>query len=128
MKYQFKYIKIGSYYRPLIPIALRDDDKIIDFHALIDSGADFNLFPGHIADILEIDLRHGKSEKIGGVAGSAKAYPYALDIGIQNKFYHAPLVFSHEVTLDKFGLLGQRGFFDRFVVEFNYTKGYIVLK
>src|SRR5258708_2158156 len=75
----FKYIKIGSYYRPLIPIALRDDDKIIDFHALIDSGADFNLFPGHIADILEIDLRHGKSEKIGGVAGSAKAYPYALD-------------------------------------------------
>lgn len=57
MKYQFKYIKIGSYYRPIIPIALRDGDRIIDFNALIDSGADFNLFPGRIADILGLDTQ-----------------------------------------------------------------------
>ena len=128
MKYQFKYVKIGSYYRPIIPITLRDGSKTIDFHALIDSGADFNLFPGRIADILGLDLRRVKSEQIAGVAGSAKAYPYALDIGIQDTFYRAPLVFSHEITLDNFGLLGQRGFFDRFAIEFDYTKGHILLR
>lgn len=128
MKYQFRYIKIGSYYRPIIPIALRDGNKIVDFHALIDSSADFNLFPGRIADILGLDVRHMKSEQVSGVAGSAEAFPYALDVGIQDHFYRAPLVFSYEITLDHFGLLGQRGFFDRFVVEFNYTKGHILLK
>ena len=128
MKYQFQYIQIGSYYRSIIPITLKDGNKVVDFHAMIDSGADFNLFPGRIADILELDLRNVKSEQIGGVAGSAKAYPYALDIGIKSSFYRAPLVFSYDITLDHFGLLGQRGFFDRFIVEFDYTKQEVLLR
>ncbi len=124
----FTYIKLGSYYRPIIPIALKEGNEIIDFPALVDSGSDFNVFPGFLADFLGINLTQVKQKQITGLSGSATSYPYALEVGIAGKFYRAPLVFSYDTTLNNFGLLGQVGFFDRFVVEFDQRNKVITLK
>lgn len=127
MAYTFPYVKAGFYYRP-IPIKLRHDSTLVEYRALIDSGADFNLFHGEIADILDIDLSRMRKQYIGGVGGSTIGYPYFLDICVNKAFHKAQVIFSYDIPLKGFGLLGQIGFFDHYIVEFNLTKKMVVLK
>ncbi len=119
IKQQFPYIQAGLYYRPIIPIRLRYHTIIARYSALVDSGADFNLLHGEIADVLGIDLQHLKTQSIGGIGGKAVGYPYLMDIGIGDTFYQTQVIFSYDISIKGFGILGQSGFFDRFIVEFN---------
>ena len=41
--------------RPIIPLSIKYQDKTLRFEALIDSGADFNIFPMEIAEKLGLD-------------------------------------------------------------------------
>ena len=49
MKSSFDYIKAGLWYRPIIPVTLRFNKIEFSYLALIDSGADFNIFHADIA-------------------------------------------------------------------------------
>ena len=42
--------------KPIIPIELVNDDRKIQYAALLDSGADFCIFDGEIGEILVIDV------------------------------------------------------------------------
>lgn len=61
-------------YRPVIPIKLFLDDRVITFDALVDSGADECAFPGWIAKMLGHNVYKGKQKIFSGIGGSVLAY------------------------------------------------------
>ncbi len=97
--------------------------------ALVDSGADFNLFHTDIASLLEINLNNIKQIDLYGVNDTKplRGYPAGVEIGLDGSFYNAMVVFSPDIAPNAHPLLGQVGFFDRFIVQFDYQKklGYL---
>ena len=65
MIHKFSYAKSGILYRPIIPITLKFNKVEFQYLALIDSGADFNIFHADIAKILKIDLSKMKNSMNG---------------------------------------------------------------
>jgi len=128
--HKFKYVKIDKYYRPLIEITLKNGSKSIKYIALVDSGADFNLFHTDIASLLGIDLSNIKQIDLYGVNDKKplRGYPAGVQIGINGTFYNAAIVFSPDIASTAFALVGQVGFFDRFIVQFDYQKKHGYLK
>src|SRR6266576_3763224 len=118
----FLYTKTGIWYRPLIPITLKLGKKEIKYIALIDSGADFNIFHEDIAKILKIDLSKLKSMKFSGIKEGAEGIGRftSLDLGIDNTFFNSPVVFSNDISPNGYGILGQQGFFNHFKIQFDY--------
>ena len=116
----FPYVKIGEYHRPIIPLFLRFHDITIEYHSLVDSGADFNLFHTGLADIFDLDLKHADTERISGIGGDVIAYPFLFDMSIdQETFFRVPVLLSPNLPMS-YGIVGQVGFFDKFIVEFTY--------
>lgn len=44
----------------------------------------------------------------------------SIDVGIQKKFFAATVIFSSDISDNGFGILGQKGFFDKFKISFDY--------
>ncbi len=63
-KYIYKYKKTGEYKRPIIPVALKNQEKEVFYLALIDWGADSNILHYDLADILGIELSDASFPKI----------------------------------------------------------------
>ena len=130
IKHRFKYVKIGSYLRPIIPVTLQNERISFAYLALIDSGADFNIFHGELASILNIDLKRLKTIQFGGINKDAPGVGYytAIEIGVQDQFFNTPVVFSHDISDRGYGILGQQGFFNLFKVKFDFAAKSIQLK
>lgn len=133
IKYRFKYVRFDSFFRPVIPITLKHNNKSFDYLALIDSGAEFNIFHADLTQILGIDLSLIKNtfEFSGirkGSQGQGKGFLTALEIGIQNSFFDSPVVFSYDISDRGYGILGQLGFFDHFKIKMDYKAKSIQLK
>jgi len=130
IKYRFKYVKIGSYLRPIIPITLRNEKITFDYLALIDSGADFNIFHGELAAILNIDLKRLKTMQFGGINKDTQGVGYysVIEIGLKGGFFNTPVVFSYDISDSGYGILGQQGFFNLFKVKFDFAAKNIQLK
>lgn len=130
IKHRFKYVKIGSYLRPIISVTLRNEKISFDYLAIIDSGADFNIFHGELASILNIDLKQLKTIQFGGINKNAQGLGYysVIEIGIQGRFFNTPVIFSHDISDGGYGILGQQGFFNLFKVKFDFAAKSIQLK
>ncbi len=123
MKYKFPYVKAGIWYRPIIPVTIRYLKREISYLALLDSGADFNIFHGDIAKLLKIDLSKQKnSMSFGGIREGSigKGYFMPLELGINNIFFTTTAVFSNDISNNGYGILGEQGFFHNFKILFNY--------
>jgi hypothetical protein len=114
-------------FRPSIPILLKNGKHFILVEAVIDSGSDFTIFPLEIAGALNIKLdKNSKSNFLG--AGSN---PFTV--------YHSPVKIEHVLRQNGFRtltwktnvyfaesqpaiLLGNKGFFDQFVVTIDGKK------
>lgn len=106
MKYKFPYIKAGIWYRPIISITIRHLKGEVTYLALLDSGADFNIFHGDIVKLLKIDLSKQKSSmSFDGIreGASGKGYFMPIELGIGNKFFTTTAVFSNDIS--NFGVL-----------------------
>lgn len=130
MRVKFKYLKAGKFKRPIIPITLRNGSKKINYLALVDSGADFNVFHKEIADLLDIDLKGLPETEFSGIKKDANATAKytAIEIGVDGYFFNAPVLFSDSISDSGYGIVGQQGFFDKFKIKFDYNKGDIELK
>lgn len=130
LTYRSKYVKIGSFFRPIIPITLKYNTKTFDYLALVDSGADFNMFHAELAKILDIDLTRLKRIPFSGIKSSAtgNAFVTAIDLGINNVFINSPVMFSNDISDDGYGTVGQLGFFNHFKITFDYLDKYIELR
>ncbi len=119
-----------SILRPIIPTTVKVNNRVITCWVLIDSGADFCIFDAEIGEYLGIDIKSGSEEVFGGIQerGSAKAYLHKVVVSIGGYDYQIVAGFSYDIA--KFGcaILGQKGFFDKFSVKFDYQKEEIELK
>ena len=123
----FPYIQFGTYHRPIIPLFLRVREITVEYHVLVDSGADFNLFHTDVARIFGIDLEHADTERISGIGGDVTAYPYLFEMSIdRHTYFRAPVLLSPDLSMS-YGIVGQVGFFDKFSVEFTYETKNIAL-
>ena len=130
-RYRYKspiFPKERSITRPVIPVRLINDDKHVDYYGLIDSGADLCLFHAKIGEIIGLNIKSGKQTKLFGLEGKAVAYFHNITINVGGWEYGCHAGFSYDVKDMPYGLLGQKGFFDRFIVNFDFDKEYIELR
>lgn len=135
-KLKFDYIKIGPHKRPIIPVRLSYKNSAINIPALIDSGADFNVFPLSIAKDIGLEINTDKPIIFKGVGEKSQkltGYMAILDImffnGGENIKFSTPIVFTNDIPSNGFSLLGETGFFDHVnQISFFYKRGKVVIE
>lgn len=137
---KFRYLKFPlavqsdffgySILKPIIPIGLTVGNEPFDYAALIDSGADFCIFDAGIGEALELNVKGGKRISFRGIqeADAAEAFLHEVTVLIGGQEHKVPIGFSYNIAQDGYGILGQKGFFDLFVVKFDLLKEEIELK
>lgn len=97
---------------------------------LIDSGADFCIFDAGIGEYLGIDIKSGNELQFSGIQslGGAKAYIHKVNLEIGGHQFKAEIGFSYDISRNGYGILGQKGFFDQFVVKFDLQKEDLEIK
>lgn len=110
----FKTKKEKLIYRPLVSFRLASGHTISKylFHALLDSGADHNLFPAAFAPSVGLNIKKGKLVEHMGIGGvSVLAYRNSIKIYIGSRIIQTEADFSEN---QKIPLLGRTGFFKFF--------------
>ena len=96
---------------------------------MVDSGADYNIFHAVIGEILGLDIKSGKKENFGGITGGqSTAYFHLINGEIGGYKYKLYCGFSYDIPSYGYGVVGQKGFFDIFIVKFDLIKEEIELK
>ncbi len=121
--------KIGEVARPIIYFSLnyRHGKMFGPMGALIDSGADYNLFPAEIASALGISLRKGIEKINEGIGGKrVKTFRHSgIKIFIEGYSFETTIDFGEEISVP---LFGQQGFFDKFKqITFNRREEEIII-
>lgn len=129
MKFEYKSYAQGIL-RPVIPIQILYKGFVVFYEVLIDSGADSNIFSSEIAEILGINIFRGERGKLAGITGESRPiYFHNLDLRIGGEIYKKVRVgFLEDMGDYAYGVAGQKGFFDIFVVKFNLIEKEIELK
>lgn len=123
----FPYIRVTSQIiRPIVPINLKAGSQTIKLDALIDSGADYCIFPLKVAKDLKLFFRSSDKTKFHGI-GKAEGYWHQIEITVGNTSYKTKAVFADLKNME-FGVLGQKGFFDHFDVTLSYKNHSIELQ
>lgn len=137
---KFKYFKLPldkpdkffgkTLLKAIIPIKIINNDKPIKYAALIDSGADFCIFDAEIGELIGLNIKSGDKIEFGGIQKlkGATAYIHNIEIAIGGWSYKIKAGFSYDIAKHGYGILGQRGFFDIFVVKFDLLREEIELK
>jgi hypothetical protein len=110
--------------RPVIEIVLRnprnESAAVIGYEALVDSGSDRNIFPAELAELIGIDLTDTESiRQIGGVVAGERRRVYFHQVEMElggpgGPRFITSIGFMTDFSDIGYGLLGRRGFFDRF--------------
>jgi len=129
MKFRYKKYD-GQILRPVLPIIVKNGDKQVGYEVLVDSGADLCIFDGQIGEILGIKVKNEKPQEVFGVGGKASIYYiHDIEMKIGGWPYKIKAGFMPNVAgIMPYGVVGQKGFFDKFVVKFDLLKEEIELK
>lgn len=121
---QFQYKKFGQFLRPVIPIKIKYNDVSVGYEVLVDSGADLCIFDAEIGELLGIDIESGRKNVVGGIAGQTASYfTHQVEIEVGGWPYEIEAGFLPRVAGGfNYGVVGQKGFFDVFVVKFDLFK------
>ena len=127
---KFKYKKYGvGILRPVIPVEIEYDGRSVSYEVLVDSGADFCILDAQIGELLGISIETGQEQKVGGITGTLESYyVHNVVIRVGGHPYDIKLGFLRNIANIGYGVVGQRGFFDIFVVKFDLLKEEIELK
>jgi hypothetical protein len=104
--------------RPILNIGLKhgSGQAVFGFACLVDSGADFCIFPAQFGYKAGIDVKAGKVFDTSGVGSVATAYYHEIAVGVvlpkQVIYFDCTAGFSFDMELT--GVLGRRGFFEAF--------------
>jgi len=102
-----------------------------NFDALVDSGADLCIFDEEIGSYLGIDVRKGKPREVFGVGGKCSVFyihPIIIEVGGWPFEINAGFMPSVAGKAMPYGLVGQKGFFENFIVKFDLLKEEIEIK
>jgi len=128
---KFRYAKYGSVLRPVIPVALNYKGREVGYEVLVDSGADLCLFDAGIGETLGIDVKKGAIRTVLGVGGKISVYylhKLTIIVGGWEHEIEAGFMPSVAGHIMRHGLVGQKGFFEYFVIKFDLLKEEIELK
>jgi hypothetical protein len=119
-------IKTLVAYRPLVSVRLDFGRFEYASYAYLDSGADQCVFPGTLLPKLGLDIKSGRVSTFSGV-GSTQLHQLSFSgVGLTVdplERFTADVAFTSALNITGIGLLGQRGFFSRFRVDFDLPKG-----
>lgn len=129
---KFKYKKYGAtVIRPVIEIKLKNNLDSLRYEVLVDSGADFCIFNSEAGEAIGIDIKKGKMQEVFGVGGKSSIYYlHKLQIEVGGWIHEIEAGFMPDVAgrTMPYGLVGQRGFFENFIVTFDMKKEELELK
>lgn len=117
--------------RPVIHIFIKYQEKRLGMLALLDTGSDYCLFAESIGEQLGIPIKEGKEIKFSGAtAKGGIAYLHQVTLEIGGWCHNCDVGFSPNLDELKFpyALLGNMGFFDKYVVIFDMQKEIIEIK
>lgn len=121
--------KRGVIYRPYVLIKLGNGNKWNKnfIKALVDSGADTNLFPTEFAKEIGLNYKTGMYRRILGIGKQEiESYINFVKLKIKTKELETVVQFSENVQTP---LLGREGFFNYFErITFNVKKRFLELK
>jgi predicted aspartyl protease len=132
MSITFRYKKIerptGLNYVPYIPISIIGDDKIADFTALLDSGADVSVLPKEVADALGLKYSE-KEEDVIGIGGKIKARVTSIHACIDYGHEKVRILLHPKVVDDvNIPIILGRDFFEKFEITLKENERKIVSK
>lgn len=128
---KFKYARFGQTLRPVMPIKVKSENKSIDYQVLVDSGADMCIFDEELGEVLGLNVGSGKPNEVFGVGGKASLYYlHKIKIEVGGWEYEIEAGFMPNVAgrVMPYGLVGQKGFFENFIIKFDLLKEEIDLK
>lgn len=115
--------------RPVTQIDFKSDNNSFGYFVLIDSGADYCIFHAKIGELLGLNIKSGRPLTFYGTSGKPqKAYFHKISFKIGGIFHQCDVGFSYDMEKLAYGLLGQFGFFDKWIVKFEYHKENVEIK
>ena len=133
MKFKYRKINLKDPFsnkkyilRPIIPVSLQYRNKSIHYEALIDTGADFCIFPIELAKVLGINFIPNRIVYFSGVGSQPlKGFTADVILRIGEVNVSTKIVFAESGTTR---ILGQQGFFDHFDVKLSHQKQVIEIE
>lgn len=127
---KFGYKKYGpGVLRPVIPVEISYKDRSVLYEVLVDSGSDFCIFDAEIGELLGIDVPSGEPHTVGGITGAVETYyAHTVTLKVDGWSYAIKAGFLPNIARFGYSVVGQRGFFDTFVVKFDLLREDIELK
>ena len=106
-------------YVPLLKTFLSYNKKLsLIFPSIVDSGADYCIFPANIAEDVGLDIEKGKKLPMHGIGGEDLIYFHKVKVSVDIEDatwqFDCPVGFSRGMSLKGVGYLGRSGFFDLF--------------
>ena len=121
-------------YTPIVTTVLENKTNRLDFSfdSIIDSGADYCVFPSQLGELIGLNIELGKRLPTYGVGGQETLYFHDIKITliIEGEAWGFPCFagFSRKMNYKGVGLLGRRGFFNLFKgVEFLENQRKLIL-
>ncbi len=114
---------------PLIPITLIGKVPVT-VYAVVDSGADACALPLRLAELLGLPLT-GEKERSFGIGGFIESVESTVVVALQQGRERHQFTIPMSIMLSHHTfpvLLGQKGFFDKFIIKFNNRKNKFSLK
>lgn len=128
---KFKYKKYADILRPVIPVRVRSGGWSIQHEVLVDSGADLCFFSSEVGQAIGFDVFSGIPREVFGIGGkSSWYYLHHIVLEIGGLPFEVEAGFMPEVAgrILPYGVVGQKGFFEHFIVKFDLQKEEIELK
>ncbi len=120
---KFPYRKYEIFYKPVVPVIFKLENKSFPYQALIDTGADICIVHAEIAEQLGISLKSGEKFPFGGICGNGMGYIHQVDLEIGGHTIQSiPVVFSSDISPYGFGILGHEGLFSKLRLVFEFGK------
>jgi hypothetical protein len=128
MKFSYKRFS-PEVIRPVFPIGISYGEQTVYYEVLVDSGADICIFDAEIGELLGIKVREGERHLVGGITGVQEPYfVHEVTLNVGGWKHKTKVGFMPRSQSDNYGIIGQIGLFDHYVVNFDYRKEEIELK
>jgi hypothetical protein len=107
-------------YAPILKTTLyfKNDARLFLIDCLVDSGADFCIFPANTGKMIGLDVLEGKSVTTYGIGGTETLYFHNVKVEVtindEPWTFECRAGFSTKLNTKGIGFLGRDGFFDLF--------------
>lgn len=113
LTYNIELRRASYIYRPILLTRIKSGRNItpFDFEAILDSGADRNLFPAEAYRIIGNNVESGRKVEIGGLGDPVTSYEHQVTLVFHRRTLRTKVCFANII---KNPILGRADFFTHF--------------